>query len=81
MARPKGYRLNRSALHDIITARRLTLTEAAQLCGMPLTTLSSLAHGDMRASMKTVRTLADGLGCQSETLFPELAFPDLRGAA
>lgn len=81
MARPRGFRLNRSALVDLLDAKRLTLTEAAQRCGIPLTTLSSLSHGDHRASMKTVRSLSEGLGCHAETLFPELAFPEMRAAS
>ena len=78
MARPRGLRLNRAALTDLMLAKRRTLSETATECGIPLTTLSGLAHGDHRASMKTVRALSDGLGCAAETLFPELAFPELR---
>jgi transcriptional regulator with XRE-family HTH domain len=80
MARPRGYRLNRAALTDVLALRTISLTEAAQRCGMPLTTLSSLSHGDHRASMRTIRTLADGLGVAPETLFPELAFPEMRAS-
>lgn len=81
MARPKGLRLNRAALTDILAIKVISLTEAASLCGMPLTTLSSLAHGDHRASPRTVRALAEGLNVSAETLFPEMVFPELRGAA
>lgn len=71
MARPKGYRLNRPALEDLLKARGLSMTEFAERNGMPLTTLSSLATGDSRASVTTVRKLVDGLSCQPATLFPE----------
>lgn len=81
MARPRGFRLNQAALTDVLALRKVTLTEAAQRCGIPLTTLSSLVHGGHRASMTTIRTMSEGLGVSAETLFPELAFPDLRGAA
>lgn len=85
MARPRGLRMNRAALHDLLTAKHLSMTEAADRCGMPLTTLSSLVHGHHRAGMRTVRQLTEGLACSAETLFPELAFRDLehpqRGAA
>lgn len=74
MARPKGYRLSRAAFLDLITAKRLSMSEVAELGGMPLTTLSGLVNGDHGASMKTVRKLSDGLGCSAETLFPQLAF-------
>lgn len=80
MARPRGYRLNPYALGDVLKTKRLTLTEAASQCGMPLTTLSSLSHDDCRASIKTVQALSAGLGCAAETLFPELAF-DMRAAS
>lgn len=73
MARPRGFRLNRSALLDILAAKRLSMTEGASLSGIPLTTLSGLAQGDHRASIKTARALADGIGCSIETLFPELS--------
>jgi transcriptional regulator with XRE-family HTH domain len=78
MARPRGFRLSRFALGDLLAAKRLTMTEVAQLAGLPLTTVSGLAQGDHRASMKTVRQLAEGVGCEAETLFPELAFTDMR---
>jgi transcriptional regulator with XRE-family HTH domain len=75
MARPKGYRLSRAAFLDLARAKHLSMSEIAALGGMPLTTLSGLVNGDHGASMRTVRKLADGLGCEPETLFPELAFP------
>lgn len=81
MARPKGLRLNRFALDDILTAKRLTMTEAAARSGVALTTLSGLAHGDHRASFRTIEALAQGIGCSAETLFPELVFTELREAA
>jgi transcriptional regulator with XRE-family HTH domain len=81
MARPKGLRLNRFALADILTEKRLTMTQAAAHSGVALTTLSGLAQGDHRASLRTVEALASGIGCSAETLFPELAFTDLRQAA
>lgn len=73
MARPRGYTLSRQALEAILTARRLTLTEAAEHCSMPLTTLSGLAQRNHRASLPTVRQIEDGLGIDGAALFPELA--------
>lgn len=78
MPRPKGLRLNRFALDDMLTAKRLTMTEAAARSRVALTTLSGLAQGDHGASIKTVEALAVGIGCSAETLFPELALADLR---
>lgn len=78
MARPRGLRLNRAALRDVLELKRLTMTEAAAQSGVALTTLSGLAQGDHRASIRTVDALAQGIGCEAETLFPELAFADLR---
>ena len=57
---------------EVLQERQLSMTEGAAACGMPLTTLSSLAHGDSRASMKTVRLLSAGLECRPGRLFPEL---------
>lgn len=78
MARPRGYRLSKSALHDVLELRRITMTEAAGRSGLALSTVSGLAQGDHRASIRTVAALAGGLGCRAETLFPELEFRDLR---
>lgn len=77
MARPRGYRLNRAALLDLLEAKRLTMTDAAERCGIPLKSLSSLATPAVqhrsRASISTVGKVAAGLNCAAETLFPELA--------
>lgn len=81
MARPRGYRLNRSALLDILELKRLTMTEAAALSSVALTTLSGLAQGDHRASLRTIEALATGIGVAAETLFPELAFQELKESA
>lgn len=81
MARPKGYRLSRPAFDDMLRLARLTMTEAARQAGLPLTTVSGLANGDHRASMKTVRSLSEGLGINAETIFPELLFAELREPA
>lgn len=81
MPRPRGFRLNASALHDVLLLKRWNLTEAAERSGMSLTTLSGLAKHDHNASIKTCEKLAQGLGCSAETLFPELAgFADAREA-
>lgn len=80
MARPKGYRLSRSAFLDLLKANRVSMSEVAARAkdedgkSMPLTTLSGLVNGDHGASMKTVRQLAAGLGCEPESIFPQLAF-------
>lgn len=78
MARPRGYRLSRPALDDLLVLKRLTMTEAAAASGIGLTTLSNLATGDRGASMTTVRALSEGLNVAAETLFPELLFAELR---
>lgn len=70
--RPRGYRLDRAALNALLTEKRLSMTEGAEACGMPLKTLSALATGESGASIKTVRALEAGLGCDAARLFPEL---------
>lgn len=72
MARPRGYRLNRQALDDLLQAKRISITEAAVASGLVPNTLAKLAQGRHRASITTVRLLAEGIGCSAETLFPEL---------
>lgn len=81
MARPAGKRLNPHALRDVLALRGWTMTAGAAASGVPLTTLSGLANGDHRAGPRTVKALAEGLGCAPETLFPELAFRDVLKAA
>ena len=72
MPRPTGLRLSRPALTDILRAKRMTMTDAAEAAGIPFKTLSSLACGKGGASMATVRKIEAGLGVHAETLFPEL---------
>lgn len=73
MPRPKGLLLHKPALALFLVARRLTLTEAAELFGLPLTTLSGLAQGNHRASIQTVRQIEDTAGADvAAALFPEL---------
>lgn len=78
MARPRGLRLSRKALDDVLVLKRLTMTEAASMCDLGLTTLSNLATSTRGASMTTVRALSEGLNVSAETLFPELAGFELR---
>lgn len=80
MPRPKGYRISRPALLDLLEARRLSLTELAAFSGVKLATLSGLAHSNHNASVTTVEALASALSCSAETLFPELLFRDLKDA-
>lgn len=49
------------------------MTEAADRCGISLTTLSGLANGDHNASDRTIRQICDALEVSDGTLFPELA--------
>lgn len=73
MARPRGLRLHQPALALYCAGRRLSLTEAAEAFGLPLTSLSGLAKGDHRASMTTVRMIEGRVGTEVvEALFPEL---------
>jgi hypothetical protein len=79
--RPKGYRLNLAAFEDLLDIRCISKTEAAKRSDLKLTTVSSLSTktGERhRASIDTARKLAAGLDVQPATLFPELAFTDLR---
>lgn len=75
MARPKGYRLNAKAFHDLLRAKRIEgMTAAGALCNPPmaLSTISDLVNGNTGATIKTAERLAAGLDCDVETLFPEL---------
>lgn len=71
MTRPKGFRLNRPALQDILNLKGITSAEGAARAGLSKQMLSSLVHGG-GASIKTVQRLAEGIGCDPATLFPEL---------
>lgn len=65
--------MNGTALRAVCLLKGISMTEAAAMCGIALTTLSGLAAGDHRASDKTIRSIADGLGVADGALFPELA--------
>lgn len=75
MARPAGKKLNGAALRYVLRREGLTMTEAAERCGIALTTLSGLAASDGHgASDKVVRSIVDGLGLDEDALlFPEFA--------
>ena len=73
MARPQGLRLHKPALSLYLNARRISLTEAADLFGMALPVLSNLAAGRHRASIATVREIEAAAGTEvASALFPEL---------
>lgn len=72
MARPAGLPLSEPAYRDLTGALKLSMTEVAARSGMPLKTLSGLVNGSHRASIRTVRQLAEGLNCNPATLFPDL---------
>lgn len=73
MARPAGKRLLGAAFRDVLRLKGISMTEAAERCGMSLTTMSGLVNGDHGASDKTIRQICDGLELSDSTLFPELA--------
>lgn len=74
MARPKGKRLHAGALRYVLLTKGISMTEAAERCGITLTTLSGLAAGNHRASDKVVRSITDGLGLEDDSLlFPAAA--------
>lgn len=81
MARPKGLRLNSAALDDLLAAKCMSLTEAATCSGVAVSTLSELRSGASGASPATIRKLAAGIGCRTETLFPSLLGRDEEAAA
>lgn len=70
MARPRGFRLNRPALQDLLYAKGMTQADAANVAGIAEQTLSQVVNGG-GASMRTVQALVGGLGCDAATLFPE----------
>lgn len=73
MARPRGLTLHEPALRLFLASRRLTLTEAAEMFGLSLATLSGLAKRHHRASMTTVRLIEANVGTDVvQALFPEL---------
>jgi transcriptional regulator with XRE-family HTH domain len=70
--RPRGHRLSRPAFDDCIEHAGLTLTQTADRADISRASLSALATGQSRASLPTVKQLADALGCRQATLFPTL---------
>ena len=73
MPRPAGHRLSPDAWTDVLTLAGLNLTQAAERCGVPRATLSSLVGGNHRASVPVAKQIADGLGVSARTLLPSLA--------
>ena len=73
MARPRGHRLSPRAFHDVLRLSNLTITELADISGVPRATLSGLAGGFYRASQTNADKIALALGVHPETLFPTMA--------
>jgi DNA-binding Xre family transcriptional regulator len=73
MARPRGLRLNTSALNSLLAIRGLSRADAATAAAISPQMLSDMA-GPKRAgaSNKTAAALAAALGCEPGLLFPEL---------
>jgi DNA-binding Xre family transcriptional regulator len=74
MARPRGWKLNRSAFDDLLIKERTSKTEVACVAGLSPQMIGDM-YGAKRAgaSAKTARQLADALRCDVGTLFPEAA--------
>lgn len=80
MARPQGHRLSPTAWNDILRITGTSLTQVAELSGIPRPTLSSLVGGHHRASVPMAHKLAQALDCHPQTLFPTLR-PDAFASA
>jgi transcriptional regulator with XRE-family HTH domain len=61
-----------TAWTDILTFKGLTLTQAADISGIQRASLSGLAGGHTRASVPMAHTIANAIGCHTETLFPTM---------
>lgn len=72
MARPTGHRLSPAAWDDLLRLTGRSLTQVAELSGIPRPTLSSLLGGHHGASVPMAHKLAAALGCNPQTLFPTL---------
>lgn len=72
MARPAGHQLNRAAWEDVLNLKGLSLTQVADLSGVPRPTLSALLGGFNKASVPAAHKIASALGVQPATLFPTL---------
>lgn len=72
MARPAGKRMFGPLLRYVLRLKGISMTEAAELCEMPLPTFSGLVSGSHKASDKTIRRVCDALAIPDEVLFPAL---------
>jgi transcriptional regulator with XRE-family HTH domain len=61
-----------SAWNDILTIKRLSLTEVAEMADVNRAAISGIAGGHARASVPMARSIAAALDVDPETLFPTL---------
>lgn len=73
MARPRGHRLSPRAFDDILRLTDQTITELAEVSGVPRATISGLAGGYYRASTTNAKRIAAALNVNPETLFPTMS--------
>lgn len=56
-------------LKDILQERNLTYRKAAELTGVPKSTLQAIAEGKRDPKISTLESIAKGLGIRIEDLF------------
>ena len=72
MGRPRGWRISRSALDDLLVIRRMSRIELAVAAGVSPQMIGDLTGAKRAgASIRTARQLADALRVDVATLFPE----------
>lgn len=68
--------MSRPAWEDILRLTGRSLTDVAEISGVPRSTLSGLSRGHHRASIPQAHTIAAALDIHAETLFPGLILHD-----
>ena len=72
MPRPRGHRLSQPAFDFALNAAHTTITDLAEISGIPRATISALRGGYHGASQKIIGPMSDALMCPAEVLFPTL---------
>jgi len=72
MPRPRGHKLSQPAFDFALNAAHTTITDLAEISGIPRATISALRGGHHGASQKIIGPMSDALMCPAEVLFPTL---------
>jgi transcriptional regulator with XRE-family HTH domain len=75
VARPAGYKINRTAWEDLLKLQGLTVSTVAEKTDLRHSTISNIANGNSGASAPMAHKIAQAVGVRPATLFPGIA-PD-----